>query len=243
MNANFRNFALWVIIGLVLIALFNLFQSTGSRTAVRDVPYSQFMTDVDQGRVRSVIISGQDIAGSYSDGSSFETFAPQDPDLVKRLEDHGVSIAAKPATEAGQSLIGMLVSWFPMFLILAVWIFFMRQMQGTGGKALGFGKSKAKLLTEAHGRVTFEDVAGVDEAKEDLQEIVEFLRDPQKFQRLGGRIPRGVLLVGPPGTGKTLIARAVAGEANVPFFTISGSDFVDEDDAGRVFLGLFEHVA
>jgi len=227
MNANFRNFALWVIIGLVLIALFNLFQSTGSRTAGRDVPYSQFMTDVDQGRVRSVVISGQDIAGSYSDGSSFETFAPQDPDLVKRLEDHGVSIAAKPATEAGQSLIGMLVSWFPMFLILAVWIFFMRQMQGTGGKALGFGKSKAKLLTEAHGRVTFEDVAGVDEAKEDLQEIVEFLRDPQKFQRLGGRIPRGVLLVGPPGTGKTLIARAVAGEANVPFFTISGSDFVE----------------
>jgi cell division protease FtsH len=227
MNANFRNFALWVIIGLVLIALFNLFQNTGSRTAGRDIPYSQFTSDVDQGRVRSVIISGQDIAGSYSDGSAFETYAPQDPDIVKRLEDHGVSIAAKPATEAGQSLIGMLISWFPMFLILAVWIFFMRQMQGTGGKALGFGKSKAKLLTEAHGRVTFEDVAGVDEAKEDLQEIVEFLRDPQKFQRLGGRIPRGVLLVGPPGTGKTLIARAVAGEANVPFFTISGSDFVE----------------
>jgi cell division protease FtsH len=227
MNANFRNFALWVIIGLVLIALFNLFQNTGTRTAGHDVPYSQFISDVDQGRVRSVVISGQDIAGAYSDGSAFQTFAPQDPDLVKRLEDRGVSIAAKPATEAGQSLIGMLVSWFPMFLILAVWIFFMRQMQGTGGKALGFGKSKAKLLTEAHGRVTFEDVAGVDEAKEDLQEIVEFLRDPQKFQRLGGRIPRGVLLVGPPGTGKTLLARAIAGEANVPFFTISGSDFVE----------------
>jgi cell division protease FtsH len=227
MNANFRNFALWVIIGLVLIALFNLFQNTGTRTAGHDIAYSQFMSDVDQGRVRSVVISGQDIAGSYTDGSAFETFAPQDPDLVKRLEDHGVAIAAKPPTEAGQSLIGMLISWFPMFLILAVWIFFMRQMQGTGGKALGFGKSKAKLLTEAHGRVTFEDVAGVDEAKEDLQEIVEFLRDPQKFQRLGGRIPRGVLLVGPPGTGKTLIARAVAGEANVPFFTISGSDFVE----------------
>ncbi|HEY5081196.1 MAG TPA: ATP-dependent zinc metalloprotease FtsH [Bauldia sp.] len=227
MNANFRNFALWVIIGLVLIALFNLFQNTGTRTAGHDVPYSQFVNDVDQGRVRSVVISGQDIAGAYSDGSAFQTFAPSDPDLVKRLEDRGVSIAAKPATEAGQSLIGMLVSWFPMFLILAVWIFFMRQMQGTGGKALGFGKSKAKLLTEAHGRVTFEDVAGVDEAKEDLQEIVEFLRDPQKFQRLGGRIPRGVLLVGPPGTGKTLLARAIAGEANVPFFTISGSDFVE----------------
>ncbi len=227
MNANFRNFALWVIIGLVLIALFNLFQNTGTRTVGHDVAYSRFISDVDQGRVRDVTIAGQQITGTYSDGSAFQTFAPEDPDLVKRLEDRGVSIAAKPPTEGGTSLIGMLVSWFPMFLILAVWIFFMRQMQGTGGKALGFGKSKAKLLTEAHGRVTFEDVAGVDEAKEDLQEIVEFLRDPQKFQRLGGRIPRGVLLVGPPGTGKTLIARAVAGEANVPFFTISGSDFVE----------------
>ncbi len=227
MNANFRNFALWVIIGLVLIALFNLFQTTGQRTAGHDVAYSQFLTDVDQGRVRSVTISGQTITGTYSDGSAFQTYAPADPQLVQKLEDRNVSIAAKPATEGGQSLLGMLISWFPMFLILAVWIFFMRQMQGTGGKALGFGKSKAKLLTEAHGRVTFEDVAGVDEAKEDLQEIVEFLRDPQKFQRLGGRIPRGVLLVGPPGTGKTLLARAIAGEANVPFFTISGSDFVE----------------
>ncbi|MEO8669476.1 MAG: ATP-dependent metallopeptidase FtsH/Yme1/Tma family protein, partial [Bauldia sp.] len=226
MNANFRNFALWVIIGLVLIALFNLFQNSGQRTAGHDVVYSQFLSDVDQGRVRNVMISGQQISGTYSDGSAFQTYAPQDADLVKRLEDRGVAIAAKPLTDSGNSLLGMLISWFPMFLILAVWIFFMRQMQGTGGKALGFGKSKAKLLTEAHGRVTFEDVAGVDEAKEDLQEIVEFLRDPQKFQRLGGRIPRGVLLVGPPGTGKTLLARAIAGEANVPFFTISGSDFV-----------------
>ena len=227
MNANFRNFALWVIIGLVLIALFNLFQNSGQRSAGQDVPYSTFLTDVDSGRVRNVIISGQQISGSYSDGSNFQSYAPQDADLVKRLEERGVAISAKPVTEGGNSLVGMLISWFPMFLILAVWIFFMRQMQGTGGKALGFGKSKAKLLTEAHGRVTFEDVAGIDEAKEDLQEIVEFLRDPQKFQRLGGRIPRGVLLVGPPGTGKTLTARAVAGEANVPFFTISGSDFVE----------------
>ncbi len=227
MNANFRNFALWVIIGLVLIALFNLFQNSSQRVAGQDISYSQFLSDVDQGRVRNVVISGQQIAGVYSDGGAFQTFAPEDPELVKRLEDRGVAISAKPPVEAGQSLIGMLVSWLPMFLILAVWIFFMRQMQGTGGKALGFGKSKAKLLTEAHGRVTFEDVAGVDEAKEDLQEIVEFLRDPQKFQRLGGRIPRGVLLVGPPGTGKTLLARAIAGEANVPFFTISGSDFVE----------------
>ncbi|MEX2318758.1 MAG: ATP-dependent metallopeptidase FtsH/Yme1/Tma family protein, partial [Bauldia sp.] len=176
MNANFRNFALWVIIGLVLIALFNLFQNTGTRTVGRDIGYSQFLAEVDEGRIRNVVISGQQIAGTYSDNTTFQTFAPEDPDLINRLEESGVQIAAKPATEGSQSLIGMLVSWFPMFLILAVWIFFMRQMQGTGGKALGFGKSKAKLLTEAHGRVTFEDVAGVDEAKEDLQEIVEFLR-------------------------------------------------------------------
>ncbi|WP_029076641.1 ATP-dependent zinc metalloprotease FtsH [Kaistia adipata] len=228
MNANFRNFAVWVIIGLLLIALFNLFQNPGPRAAGQDIAYSQFLSDVDSGRVRSVVIAGQQITGSYTDNASFQTFAPNDADLVKRLEDKNISITAKPPTEGGTSLIGVLISWFPMFLILAVWIFFMRQMQGgAGGKAMGFGKSKAKLLTEAHGRVTFDDVAGVDEAKEDLQEIVEFLRDPQKFQRLGGRIPRGVLLVGPPGTGKTLTARAVAGEANVPFFTISGSDFVE----------------
>ncbi|WP_018181290.1 ATP-dependent zinc metalloprotease FtsH [Kaistia granuli] len=228
MNANFRNFAVWVIIGLLLIALFNLFQNPGPRAAGQDIAYSQFLSDVDSGRVRSVVIAGQQITGSYTDNASFQTFAPNDADLVKRLENKSISITAKPPTEGGTSLIGVLISWFPMFLILAVWIFFMRQMQGgAGGKAMGFGKSKAKLLTEAHGRVTFDDVAGVDEAKEDLQEIVEFLRDPQKFQRLGGRIPRGVLLVGPPGTGKTLTARAVAGEANVPFFTISGSDFVE----------------
>ncbi|MCR4282881.1 MAG: ATP-dependent metallopeptidase FtsH/Yme1/Tma family protein, partial [Bauldia sp.] len=208
MNANFRNFALWVIIGLVLIALFNLFQNTGQRTVGHDISYSQFISEVEQGRIRNVVIAGPQIAGTYSDNTTFQTFAPDDPDLIKRLEDRGVQIAAKPATEGGQSLVGMLVSWFPMFLILAVWIFFMRQMQSGSGRAMGFGKSKAKLLTERHGRVTFEDVAGVDEAKDDLQEIVEFLRDPQKFQRLGGRIPRGCLLVGPPGTGKTLLARA-----------------------------------
>ncbi|MFO1185298.1 MAG: ATP-dependent zinc metalloprotease FtsH [Bauldia sp.] len=226
MNANLRNLAIWVIIALLLIALFNLFQSGPSQRA-GDISYSQFLSDVDKGRVRNVVITGQQIAGQLTDGLAFQTYAPNDPELVKRLEDRGVTISARPLTENGQSLLGVLVSWLPMFLILAVWIFFMRQMQGSGGRAMGFGKSKAKLLTEAHGRVTFEDVAGVDEAKEDLQEIVEFLRDPQKFQRLGGRIPRGVLLVGPPGTGKTLLARAIAGEANVPFFTISGSDFVE----------------
>ncbi|MEJ8574090.1 ATP-dependent zinc metalloprotease FtsH [Microbaculum marinum] len=227
MNANFRNFALWVIIGLLLIALFNLFQSPAQRGAPNEMSYSQLLAEVDEGKVRAVTISGPQVTGTLTDGRTFQTYLPDDPNFVSKLEDKGVSITAKPTSEDVPSLLGVFVSWFPMLLLIAVWIFFMRQMQGAGGKAMGFGKSKAKLLTEAHGRVTFEDVAGVDEAKEDLEEIVEFLRDPQKFQRLGGRIPRGVLLVGPPGTGKTLLARSVAGEANVPFFTISGSDFVE----------------
>ncbi|MCT8971743.1 ATP-dependent zinc metalloprotease FtsH [Microbaculum marinisediminis] len=227
MNANFRNFALWVIIGLLLIALFNLFQNPAQRGTTNEMSYSQLLSEVSEGRVRAVTISGQQVTGTLNDGRTFQTYLPDDPNFVTKLEDKGVSISAKPQSEDVPSLLGVLVSWFPMLLLIAVWIFFMRQMQGAGGKAMGFGKSKAKLLTEAHGRVTFEDVAGVDEAKEDLEEIVEFLRDPQKFQRLGGRIPRGVLLVGPPGTGKTLLARSVAGEANVPFFTISGSDFVE----------------
>ena len=159
--------------------------------------------------------------------AGFQTYSPGDPSLVSRLEEKGVTINARPETDGSNSIFGYLISWLPMILILGVWIFFMRQMQSGSGRAMGFGKSKAKLLTEAHGRITFQDVAGVDEAKQDLEEIVEFLRDPQKFQRLGGKIPRGVLLVGPPGTGKTLLARSVAGEANVPFFTISGSDFVE----------------
>ncbi|WP_420961288.1 ATP-dependent zinc metalloprotease FtsH [Brucella sp. IR073] len=228
MNPNYRNFALWAIIALLLIALFNLFQSPAQRTASREIPYSQFISDVSGGRVKSVTITGERITGTYSDsGSSFQTYSPGDNELVSRLEAKGVAITARPETDGSSSLVGILLSWLPMILILGVWIFFMRQMQGGSRGAMGFGKSKAKLLTEAHGRVTFQDVAGVDEAKEDLEEIVEFLRDPQKFQRLGGRIPRGVLLVGPPGTGKTLLARAIAGEANVPFFTISGSDFVE----------------
>ncbi len=227
MNANFRNFALWVIIGLLLIALFQLFQSPGQRPASNDIAFSQFLQEVQQDNVRDVTIMDQSITGRYQNGSTFQTYAPPGADYLPVLTEKNVQVVAKPATESF-SLIGTLLSWLPMLIIFGLWIFFMRQMQGgAGGKAMGFGKSKAKLLTEAHGRVTFEDVAGVDEAKEDLQEIVEFLRDPQKFQRLGGRIPRGVLLVGPPGTGKTLIARAVAGEANVPFFTISGSDFVE----------------
>nr|WP_313023899.1 ATP-dependent zinc metalloprotease FtsH [Brucella intermedia] len=228
MNPNYRNFALWAIIALLLIALFNLFQSPGQRSNSREVSYSQFIDDVSNGRVKSVTITGQRITGTFADnGSTFQTYSPGDTGLVSRLEDKGVAITARPETDGSSSLIGILLSWLPMILILGVWIFFMRQMQGGSRGAMGFGKSKAKLLTEAHGRVTFQDVAGVDEAKQDLEEIVEFLRDPQKFQRLGGKIPRGVLLVGPPGTGKTLLARSVAGEANVPFFTISGSDFVE----------------
>jgi len=226
MNQNFRNFALWIVILLLLVALFNLFQSPSNETVSRDITYSQFRTDANDGRIASVTITKQEIVGVYNDGAHFRTFAPEGSDYISGLEARGVTIRAQPDNEE-MSFISVLVSWFPMFLLIAVWIFFMRQMQGAGGKAMGFGKSKAKLLSEAHGKVTFDDVAGVDEAKEDLEEIVEFLREPQKYQRLGGRIPRGVLLLGPPGTGKTLLARAIAGEANVPFFTISGSDFVE----------------
>ena len=227
MNANLRNFALWVIIVLLLLALFTLFQNPGQRASSQDISFSQLLTEVDQGHVRDVVIQGPEIHGTFTNGSSFATYAPSDPTLVKRLYDGKVSITAKPPGDNVPWFVSLLVSWLPFIALIGVWIFLSRQMQGGAGKAMGFGKSRAKMLTEAHGRVTFEDVAGVDEAKQDLQEIVEFLRDPGKFQRLGGRIPRGVLLVGPPGTGKTLIARAVAGEANVPFFTISGSDFVE----------------
>ncbi|MHC2337606.1 ATP-dependent zinc metalloprotease FtsH [Bradyrhizobium sp. USDA 4454] len=227
MNANLRNFALWVIIVLLLLALFTLFQNPGQRSSSSEISFSQLLTEVDQGHVRDVVIQGPDIHGTFNNGTSFQTYAPSDPTLVKRLYDAKVQISAKAPGDNVPWFVSLLVSWLPFIALIGVWIFLSRQMQGGAGKAMGFGKSRAKMLTEAHGRVTFEDVAGVDEAKQDLQEIVEFLRDPGKFQRLGGRIPRGVLLVGPPGTGKTLIARAVAGEANVPFFTISGSDFVE----------------
>ncbi|MDP1869288.1 ATP-dependent zinc metalloprotease FtsH [Bradyrhizobium sp.] len=227
MNANLRNFALWVIIVLLLLALFTLFQNPGQRTASQDISFSQLLAEVDQNKVRDVVIQGPEIHGTFTNGSSFQTYAPNDPTLVKRLYEGKVAITAKPPGDNVPWFVSLLVSWLPFIALIGVWVFLSRQMQGGAGKAMGFGKSRAKMLTEAHGRVTFEDVAGVDEAKQDLQEIVEFLRDPGKYQRLGGRIPRGVLLVGPPGTGKTLIARAVAGEANVPFFTISGSDFVE----------------
>jgi cell division protease FtsH len=222
-----RNLALWVIIALLVFALFNLFQGSSQRNAQSMMAFSDFMTSVQSGDVRNVTIQGQTIVGNFVDGRSFQTYAPDDPSLVQSLVKQGVHISALPGDENSPTLFSILISWFPMLLLIGVWIFFMRQMQGGGGKAMGFGKSKAKMLTEKSGRVTFEDVAGIDEAKQELEEIVEFLKDPGKFQRLGGKIPKGCLLVGPPGTGKTLLARAIAGEANVPFFTISGSDFVE----------------
>ncbi|MDB5316772.1 MAG: ATP-dependent metalloprotease FtsH [Rhodospirillales bacterium] len=228
MNNFGRNLALWVIVALLLVALFNLFQpSSGSRATAQQVAYSDFLNEVNAGHVRDVVIQGRIVTGQLSDGRSFSTYTPEDPALVTRLTDKGVRVVARPEESDVNPLLHYLMSWFPMLLLIGVWIFFMRQMQGGGGRAMGFGKSKAKLLTEKQGRVTFEDVAGIEEAKAELEEIVEFLRDPQKFQRLGGKIPKGVLLVGPPGTGKTLLARSIAGEANVPFFTISGSDFVE----------------
>jgi cell division protease FtsH len=228
MHPNFRNFALWVIIFLLVVALVMLFYNPGQRTTAADsISFSEFLSDVQSGQVREVTIVGNEVSGHLKNDKAFETYTPNDPSLVQNLVKNGVTINAKPPSDGNSWLLTLLINGLPIIAFVGMWIFVTRQMQGAGGKALGFGKSKAKLLTEAHGRITFEDVAGVDEAKEDLQEIVEFLRDPQKFQRLGGRIPRGVLLVGPPGTGKTLLARAIAGEANVPFFTISGSDFVE----------------
>jgi cell division protease FtsH len=226
--SNFgRNLALWVIIALLLVVLFNLFQPGASHTAATQVAYSDFINEVNGGRVRDVVIQGRTISGQLTDGRTFQTYTPEDSSLVGRLTDKGVRVIAKPEDSDVNPLLHYLLSWFPMLLLIGVWVFFMRQMQAGGGRAMGFGKSRARMLTEKQGRVTFDDVAGIDEAKAELQEIVEFLKDPQKFQRLGGKIPKGVLLVGPPGTGKTLLARAIAGEANVPFFTISGSDFVE----------------
>nr|WP_256476596.1 ATP-dependent zinc metalloprotease FtsH [Siccirubricoccus soli] len=220
--------ALWVIVALLLVALFNLFTpSTSTQRGAQQVAYSEFLNEVGAGHVREVQIQGRTVTGQLTDGRTFQSYTPEDPNLVSRLTEKGVRIIARPEESDVNPLFHYLLSWFPMLLLIGVWVFFMRQMQSGGGRAMGFGKSRARLLTEKQGRVTFEDVAGIDEAKGELEEIVEFLRDPQKFQRLGGKIPKGVLLVGPPGTGKTLLARAIAGEANVPFFTISGSDFVE----------------
>ena len=224
---NLRNLALWIVIALLLVFLFNLFQGTGAHTGAQAISYTKFNADVVSGQVRKVTFQGDQVKGELTNGTAFVTTVPaNDSTLWPTLKEHNVDTSVSPADD-NFNLVGVILNWLPMLLLIGVWVFFLRQMQSGGGKAMGFGKSRAKLLTERSGRVTFEDVAGVDEAKDDLKEIVDFLRDPQKFQRLGGRIPKGVLLVGPPGTGKTLLARAIAGEANVPFFTISGSDFVE----------------
>ncbi len=225
---NLRNLALWILIALLLVLLFNLFQGTGQHTNASVITYTQFVQEVSQGDVKKVTVQGDQVHGELASGQQFTTTVPtSDQSLWSTMKAHNVNISIAQADDGMPTLLGVLLNWFPMLLLIGVWVFFLRQMQAGGGKAMGFGKSRAKLLTERQGRVTFEDVAGVDEAKDDLKEIVDFLKDPQKFQRLGGRIPKGVLLVGPPGTGKTLLARAIAGEANVPFFTISGSDFVE----------------
>ncbi|HEY6874409.1 MAG TPA: ATP-dependent zinc metalloprotease FtsH [Geobacteraceae bacterium] len=224
MNQFYKNIALWLVISLMMILLFNLFNKP--KPVQEKLSYSDFIAAVDAGKVSGVTIQGNDVTGKFSDGKEFKTYKPGDTKVVEKLLEKNVAISARPEEEKF-SWFSIFISWFPLILLVGVWIFFMRQMQAGGGKAMAFGKSRAKLLTEAQGRITFEDVAGVDEAKEELEEIIQFLKDPKKFTKLGGRIPKGVLLVGPPGTGKTLLARAVAGEAGVPFFSISGSDFVE----------------
>ena len=224
---NLKNLMMWGVIVLLVMGLFQLFQNQKPPIASEKVAFSSFLKNLEDGRVVQVEIKGNNIQGVLSDGTAFNTYAPNDPNLVERLTSKGVNIVASPQEDKMPSLLGILLSWFPMLLLIGVWVFFMRQMQGGKGGAMGFGRSKAKLLTEAQGKVTFNDVAGIDEAKEEVEEIIEFLKDPRKFRRLGGKIPKGALLIGPPGTGKTLLARAIAGEANVPFFTISGSDFVE----------------
>ncbi|MDD2218773.1 MAG: ATP-dependent zinc metalloprotease FtsH, partial [Desulfoplanes sp.] len=224
MNSFSKNLVLWAAISLVMVVLFNLFNQP--QAPKFKLTYTEFLTKVKNGEVMSVKIQGPKIAGRLISDQMFSTYTPDDPQLVDTLVKNNVQVEAQPQEEAPWYMT-ILVSWFPMLLLIGVWIFFMRQMQGGGGKAMSFGRSRAKMVTQEETKVTFEDVAGVDEAKEELSEIVDFLSNPKKFTRLGGRIPKGVLLVGSPGTGKTLLARAVAGEAGVPFFSISGSDFVE----------------
>jgi cell division protease FtsH len=224
LSQSSKHIALWLVLALIFLVIFSVFNKQHGREP--EIVFSEFMTAVDRGDVQRVTIQGHNIQGEYKNGERFRTFAPNDPELVKSLREKKVKIAAKPEEDSPWYMV-LLLNWFPMLLLIGVWIFFMRQMQVGGGKAMSFGKSRAKLLTENQHRVTFSDVAGVDEAKDDLQEIIAFLKDPKKFTKLGGRIPKGCLLVGPPGTGKTLLARAIAGEAGVPFFSISGSDFVE----------------
>ncbi|MGR3392306.1 ATP-dependent metallopeptidase FtsH/Yme1/Tma family protein, partial [Sagittula sp.] len=223
---NARNIAFWVVLFLLILALFNLFSGNNPTLQSRETGYSDFVKAVESQNVSSATIDGEQVRYSTNDGQDYVTIKPEDAEVTNLLLDNNIPISAKSQESSGFQV--FLLNLLPFLLLIGVWIYFMNRMQGGGkGGAMGFGKSKAKLLTEKHGRVTFDDVAGIDEAKEELEEIVEFLRNPQKFSRLGGKIPKGALLVGPPGTGKTLLARAIAGEAGVPFFTISGSDFVE----------------
>jgi cell division protease FtsH len=224
LNPFYKNLALWIVITLMMIMLYNLFNQ--QHLAETNISYTEFLTMVDNGSISDVVIQGQELFLTDVNHNRFKVYAPQDTDLIKILRQKGVTIRAKPETDSPWYM-NVLVSWFPMIVLIGVWIFFMRQMQAGGGKAMSFGKSRARLQSDQMKKVTFEDVAGIDEAKEELGEIIDFLREPKKFTRLGGRIPKGVLLMGSPGTGKTLLARAIAGEADVPFFHISGSDFVE----------------
>ena len=223
---NARNIAFWVVLFLVILALFNMFNGGQNNLQSRSISYSEFINAVDNGNVGQVTLDGEQVRFRGNDGNDYVTIRPSDAEITQTLIEAGIPVQAQAQEQSGFQT--FILSLLPFLLLIGVWIYFMNRMQGGGkGGAMGFGKSKAKMLTEKHGRVTFDDVAGIDEAKEELDEIVEFLRNPQKFSRLGGKIPKGALLVGPPGTGKTLLARAVAGEAGVPFFTISGSDFVE----------------
>jgi cell division protease FtsH len=224
LNPFYKNLALWLVITLMMVMVYNLFNQR--RAPESNISYTEFLSMVKADAVSEVVIQGQELFVTDVNKQRFKVFSPSDPDMIKILREKGVAISAKPPAESPWYL-SLLVSWFPMIVLIGVWIFFMRQMQAGGGKALSFGKSRARLLSDQQEKVTFQDVAGIDEAKEELGEIVEFLREPKKFTRLGGRIPKGVLLMGPPGSGKTLLARAIAGEAGVPFFSISGSDFVE----------------
>ncbi|MHB8908738.1 MAG: ATP-dependent zinc metalloprotease FtsH [Syntrophales bacterium] len=224
MNPLQKNIALWLVISLVFVMVYHLFNQP--KTAQMDVIYSDFLSYVDKAQVTEVTIQGDNISGRLSTGKAFKTYAPKDAGVIALLKEKGVRISAKPVDDSPWYMT-VLVSWLPMLLLIGVWIFFMRQMQGGGGKAMAFGKSRARLVTDKSKKVTFADVAGIEEAKAELQEVIDFLRDPKKYTRLGGRIPKGLLLVGQPGTGKTLLARAIAGEADVPFLSISGSDFVE----------------
>ena len=221
-----RNIIVWLVAILLLSSLMNHFSETAKKANYADLAFSEFMNEAENKRISEVTIAGANIEGKLTDGRNFYTYAPYDPTMVETLRKNGVKVEAQPEDTSSNTFWGIVISWFPMILLIGVWVYFMRQASSGNNKAMSFGKSRARLI-ENNKKVTFADVAGCDESKQELEEIIDFLKDPSKFQRLGGRIPKGVLMVGPPGTGKTLLAKAVAGEANVPFFSISGSDFVE----------------